>query len=91
MLDQNDQLYPKLLRPFQLGLESFVVVADVVAQFMQVLFAVDAQAALLGREPDVDGEQGWLVRLYTDMSRVAVVDGILGSAEFSGVAAAMGF
>ena len=47
--------------------------------------------ALLGREPDVDGEQGWLVRLYTDMSRVAVVDGILGSAEFSGVAAAMGF
>ncbi len=47
--------------------------------------------ALLGREPDSEGEQAWLAGLYTHLSRIAAVNGILGSPEFSGVAATMGF
>ena len=43
MLDQNDDVLSVLLRSLQFRSEPLVVLHDIVAQFVKVLFAVDKQ------------------------------------------------
>ena len=47
MLDQNDDVLSVLLRSLQFRSEPLVVLHDIVAQFVKVLFAVDKQFRII--------------------------------------------
>jgi len=49
MLDQDDQIYPGILRPDQLPPEPFMLLADIRAELTQILFAVNYQPWIVKR------------------------------------------
>ena len=54
-------------------------------EFVETLYQ-----AFFNRDPDADGQQGWLTELQRGASRAQVIDGFSGSAEFAALAALYG-